>query len=65
MPLTLTTHIEEIFSIICVTYLFMCATEGQAFDDLIVIIFISSPEKFWPTDRINTLTSPSTASQAA
>lgn len=26
--------------------LFMCATEGQAFDDLFVIIFISSQEKF-------------------
>lgn len=24
----------------------MCATEGQAFDDLFVIIFISSQEKF-------------------
>lgn len=42
----LTTHVEVIFSIILVTYLFMCATEGQAFDDLFVIIFISSQEKF-------------------
>lgn len=40
-----------------VTYLFMCATEGQAFDDLFVIIFISSQEKFSPTNQINTLTS--------
>ncbi len=43
--ITLTTHIG-VFSIIFVTYLFMCATEGQAFDDLFVIIFISSQEKF-------------------
>lgn len=41
-----TTHIEELFSIIFVTYVFMCATEGQAFHDLFVIIFISSQEKF-------------------
>lgn len=35
----------------------MCATEGQAFDDLFVIIFISSQEKFYPTDQINIHTS--------
>lgn len=54
---TLTTHIEGLFSIIFVTYLFMCATEGQAFDDLFLIIFISSQEKFEPTNQINTHTS--------
>lgn len=35
----------------------MCATEGQAFDDLFLIIFISSQEKFEPTNQINTHTS--------
>lgn len=35
----------------------MCATEGQAFDDLFVIIFISSQEKFYSTDQINMDTS--------
>lgn len=44
-PHSLTTHVEEVFSINFITYLFMCATEGQAFDDLFVIIFISSHEK--------------------
>lgn len=53
----LTTHIEGVFSIIFVPYLFMCATEGQAFDDLFVIIFISSQEKSEPTNQINTHTS--------
>lgn len=35
----------------------MCATEGEAFDDLFVIIFIRSQEKFCPTDQINIHTS--------
>lgn len=35
----------------------MRATQGQAFDDLFVIIFISSQEKFYPTDQINIHTS--------
>lgn len=43
---TLTRNIQVIFSTSVVPYLFMCATEGQAFDDLFVIIFISSQEKF-------------------
>lgn len=53
----MTTHIESLFSTIPLTYLFMCATEGQAFHNLFVIIFISSQEKFCPTNQINTHTS--------
>lgn len=41
-----TTHLEVVFCIIGVTFLHTWATEGQSFDDLFVIIFISSPEKF-------------------